>query len=394
MKKPLPRVVRVLSTPKPLLFLLALTSSVANALTANPPIITCASSSELSRAVSFFCQSGDKVLQIGAQYDAVSRDICQAILPNGQATLVDVVEPDATVAKSGRCTHRLSSETFAARQEQQQQQDVNIVELERLEDWKQVVFRNNPIFDIIILDLGHLFGNDLHLATLSMTMDLLSLVAQLETTKSQPVILVKSKSLASLARRLVPAQHVMDGHWSLQGADKNGKLQRSHEPYVFCAVGVEEYRRLIPMTVTGGDVVIEVGCHFGRSTSLLNNQAATKDGTGYCIGVDIGPKIIQHAKAQYPSIQFAVADGRRTLELLKLRKDGELGYDVVYADIGGLSGAHGTLEALTMIESMGYALEPRCIVIKSLCMKRLASRLKSFSDIWAKKKKQQKDPGL
>ena len=40
-------------------------------------------------------------------------------------------------------------------------------------------------------------------------------------------------------------------------------------------------------------------------------------------------------------------------------------YDIVYADIGGLSGAHGLLESLALID----ALEPRAITIKSLCMK-------------------------
>jgi hypothetical protein len=56
-----------------------------------------------------------------------------------------------------------------------------------------------------------------------------------------------------------------------------------------------------------------------------------------------------------------------------------LGYDVVYADIGGLSGAHGLLESLALLDSLSKALEPRCIVIKSLCRKRLASQLIAFS---------------
>ena len=54
-----------------------------------------------------------------------------------------------------------------------------------------------------------------------------------------------------------------------------------------------------------------------------------------------------------------------------------LRYDIVYADIGGLSGAHGLLESLALID----ALEPGAIVIKSLCMKRLVPQLIPFSTV-------------
>ena len=64
--------------------------------------------------------------------------------------------------------------------------------------------------------------------------------------------------------------------------------------------------------------------------------------------------------------------------------DQDFGYDVVYADIGGLSGADGHLESLSLLESLGNALEPRCIVIKSLCMRQLASRIKFFPNVWEK----------
>ena len=122
-----------------------------------------------------------------------------------------------------------------------------------------------------------------------------------------------------------------------------------------------------------------MGCHFGRSTQLLSEPGAC------AYGIDIGPKIIKNAQAQYPDITFAVADAWKMLDLLRLRNDGILGYDVVYADIGGLSGPHGTLEALSLLDALANALEPRCIVIKSLCVRRLASRLVPF---WQLRKKQ------
>ena len=118
--------------------------------------------------------------------------------------------------------------------------------------------------------------------------------------------------------------------------------------------------------------------HYGSSTTILHN--VVKD--GFCVGVDIGEKIIAAAKKRYPDVQFEVADAWDTLQLLKLKPPGtSLGYDVVYADIGGLSGAHGLLESLALMDAIGRALEPRVIVIKSLCMKRLATQLIPCSSV-------------
>ena len=305
--------------------------------------------------------------------------LCTTIRPGGQACLVDIARSDA---KSGRCTKR-DVDSFLPLE------GVTILELPSLDDWKDAIFSNKrrdpPNFDIVSIDLGHMIGNDLYLSTLSLANDILSMA-------TPRVMLVKSQSLASLSRRLIPAQHVLEGHALLDQHDKNVGSKNT-KPYILASVGVEEYRRLIPTTVKKGDVVLEVGCHFGRSTHLLNEAAATSQlEGGYCIGVDIGPKIIKNAQSQYPSITFAVADAWKTLDLLKLRKDGVMGYDIVYADIGGLSGAHGTLESLSLLDSLANALEPRCIVIKSLCMKRLASRLRSFRSIWAKKDSTSSDP--
>ena len=54
------------------------------------------------------------------------------------------------------------------------------------------------------------------------------------------------------------------------------------------------------------------------------------------------------------------------------------GFDVVYVDVGGLSGGDGILEALILLSSLEQALEPRCLVIKSQCMRRLSSTILSF----------------
>jgi len=257
-------------------------------------------------------------------------------------------------------------------------------------------------FDAIVLDLGAITGNDLPWTSLELIHDLSAILQkddESNTMMTPPrVILVKSKSLSNLARRLVHCQRLFDGSKVLSPSS----CERSPEPTIISTVGVDEYRRTIPYTVQGGDSVLEVGCHFGRTTRLLHDAAKfQEDGktqqqssSGYCIGVDIGPKIIASAKKQYPDIHFAVGNAWRTLELLKLKNevthDDEIpnelslwGYEVVYADIGGLSGSDGLLESLTFLDSLANALEPRFIVIKSMCMKRLSSRLCAFSEVWA-----------
>jgi hypothetical protein len=121
--------------------------------------------------------------------------------------------------------------------------------------------------------------------------------------------------------------------------------------------------------------------HYGSTTTMLHD-AVKVDGDGFCVGVDIGEKIIATAKKRYPHVQFEVADAWDSLKLLKLKPPGTaLGYDAVYADIGGLSGAHGLLESLALIDAIGKALEPRFICIKSLCMKRLATQLIPCSSV-------------
>jgi hypothetical protein len=47
-------------------------------------------------------------------------------------------------------------------------------------------------------------------------------------------------------------------------------------------------------------------------------------------------------------------------------------------DVGGLSGSDGLLDTIALISSLKFALEPRYIVIKSLCLQRLSARLHAY----------------
>lgn len=231
-------------------------------------------------------------------------------------------------------------------------------------------------FDALILDVGSTIGNDLHLSSVVICNEFISY--------QQPrVVIVKSKVLSSLAKRIIHSQRLLDGTTMLPT-----KQTRSTNPILIPSVGVADYRQTIPMVVRKGDSVLEVGCHYGTTTELLHDAAVTND-KGFCCGVDIGEKITQNAKRRYPDITFEVVNAWNTLDLLKLKMnncatDSSLGYDVVYADIGGLSGSNGLLESLALLDSLGNALQPRVIVIKSLCMKRLASQLIPISRVKVK----------
>ena len=118
------------------------------------------------------------------------------------------------------------------------------------------------------------------------------------------------------------------------------------------------------------------------------------------LSVSLSQNILAQAKKNYPDVQFAVGDAWRTAELSRIRsrllpviesEDAWMAYtaepargvfDVVFVDVGGLSGSDGLLESLSLLDGLSFALEPRVIVIKSLCMRRLASSLRPFAKLW------------
>jgi len=349
------------------------------------PIICCTSSNEVKDAITVFCREKDTVLELGAEFADVSSHLCTTVGEHGKAVLVDKRRRDSN---TGRCKFR-NVEAFLSPSDKPlsnvdtEKEEVTtfgdrstVIYLDDLGEWNDKIFQDPTAscqFDVIIMSISHIIGHDLYMTMLSLANEILN---ALPVKNSLRAMIIKSKTLYSLSKRLIHSQRLFDGTTKLPD------VQRSSEPYIIAGVKVDEYRKTIPFAVRSQDAILEVGCHFGRTTKLLD------DAGGHCIGVDIGPKIIANAKKQYPDIQFAVEDAWKTLQLLKLRKtlakEDELGYDLVYADIGGLSGADGHLESLSLLDSIAYALEPRGIIIKSVCMRSLASRLKFFPNEWTK----------
>lgn len=339
------------------------------------PIIACKSTSEVCKAIDVYVNSDDRVLELGAQLSGISTHICKTVGPAGNAVLVDVKRKDAT---SGRSQGR-DTTPFLGTSSESENNSANFVdrveyhELDQFDQWRELT-KDNQSYQVLVLDVGSMIGGDLYLSALSLAYEFIGNQQHLPRA-----IIVKSKVLNNLSRRIVHSQRLLDGTIKLPEKDE---LDKFPNPIIIPCVGVNDYRKTIPILLEQGDEVIEIGSHYGSTTTMLHD--AVKNGEdGFCVGVDIGDKIIASAKKRYPEVAFEVADAWDTLKLLKLKHhhSASLGYDVVYADIGGLSGAHGLLESLALIDAIGRALEPRTIVIKSLCMKRLATQLIPCSSV-------------
>ena len=424
--------------------------------------ITCSSTKELVHAVQRLVQPGDTVAELGSQLRDVSTAICETIRgeEGGSAVLVDTVrkfpkEKDSGSDGSTDTISRTSAMRRAGDEDDFFPEFARFREIGRLEDWRRALFPStistastptnnreptktakaaNNNYNVFVIDVNAIVGNDLEWTTLSIIREFSALNDNNNDDDDDDgnqcrLVLVKSLSLNQWGSRIIHGQR-----WCRQqGASKKSAIlspaaaaaaaasggSHAHPPgtttgsnncHVVATVGVQEYRETIPYTVRPGDAVLEIGCHLGTSTDLLQSAAAVvladgrsdnnnhdeNRGRGYAIGVDIGGKIIKGAKKRYPDIHFSVGDAFATAALLRTQRENllqtggkddtthteqqqqlnqRIGFDVIYVDVGGLSGQDGVIESLSLISALANALEPRCIVIKSLCMRRLSSQL-------------------
>ena len=91
-------------------------------------------------------------------------------------------------------------------------------------------------------------------------------------------VIVKSRALAGLSRRLIHAHRLFDGTTVLPPPRNDNDIttstatkSRSSQPYWIAGVKVDDYRKTIPFVVQPGDAILEVGSHFGRTTKLLDD---------------------------------------------------------------------------------------------------------------------------
>jgi hypothetical protein len=330
---------------------------------------TCSSTRELQMAVELLVRDTDVVAEIGAQLRNVSTTIGNRAQ---SAVLVDVERKFPSDAKGRTAAMRIDGDVSLIG-------NGNVVfgEMKSLSDWRKALFFDNGgerSYNVLVLDVSAIVGNDLEWTSFAMIQEFLELNACFGGNCR--TVLVKSAGLNRLAACLVHGQVWID----------RGPTSSKIKPNIVATVGVQQYRQTMERAVLPGDAVLEVGCHFGTSTVLFHEKAA--EGGGYCIGVDVGKSIVDGAKKRHPDVCFDIGDAWKTADLLRIQQEflasspdvtnRRRGFDVVYVDVGGLSGGDGILEALMLLSSFEKALEPRCLVIKSQCMRRLSSTLTSF----------------
>ena len=352
-----------------------------------PRWYTCCSTRELIQAVHIFVDKTHVVAELGAQLRDVSISISKHC---HSAVLVDVERKFPTDDKHRTSAMRQrppdynnnnndSDDNNNAPMQQQQlvlRDGVVFAEMPSLMDWRKALFFQNiqaGPYDVLVIDVSAIVGNDLEWTTFALIQEFMGLNEAFGG--SCHTVLVKSAGLNRLASCLVHGQV-----WIDRGSSRHAG------PHIVATVGVQEYRRTMERAVQAGDAVLEVGCHFGTSSVLLHEQADHEMG-GYCIGVDVGSSIIERAKILHRGVYFHVGDAWKTAELLRIQEsylelhpesNPRRGFDVVYVDVGGLSGEDGVLEAIMLLGALEQALEPRCLVIKSKCMRRLSSTMIPF----------------
>ena len=346
----------------------------------NTKFIACSSTKEVTRAIEMFVREGDFVAELGSQLRESSRAICESIGSQGKALLIDMERKFPNEKKDMKRTTAMRRK---GDEHNFYSDRATFIEIQSFELWRHALFFQQEYpyksqYNVLVVDMSTTAGNDLPLTCIALIKEFIALNSS--NQEECRAVIVKSGSLQNLAQRLYHAQRVISAKQPLPDMrHKNG----GHS-LIIGSVGVKQYRETIPYVVQKGDICLELGCHLGVSSSIID-KAAKGDGRGGCLGVDIGKNIICKARERYPNLSFEVGDGFKLAELQRMQTKhfqqsttNISTYDVVYVDIGGLSGSEGLLEAISLLSAIDNCLQARAVVIKSLCIRRLSSSLVPF----------------
>lgn len=161
-------------------------------------------------------------------------------------------------------------------------------------------------------------------------------------------------------------------HFSSRGsAKRHGSAGRGE---LIVAENVDEYRGAIASTVRDGDTVLEIGCHEGMTTYLLDCCCGSN---GLVVGADKSAHWLTRAKARFPSIRFELIDCYDMGALLQLQLDIGRAFSVIFVDV---SGSRELRSLIPLVEALECALNPEMIVVKSFRLARLHRRLQAASE--------------
>jgi len=154
--------------------------------------VTCSSTDELVSAVKHFVKPGQNVAEVGSQLRGVSKAICTALQDDGNAVLVDVQRKAPKTKPDKSSIARTKEMRFPGDEVDFFPNVAEFHEIPNLDSWKRVFLESTTIkdFEVLVLDVNSIVGNDLELTSLSIIREFVSLVGQ-----SCEVVLVKSAAL-------------------------------------------------------------------------------------------------------------------------------------------------------------------------------------------------------
>jgi trans-aconitate methyltransferase len=126
--------------------------------------------------------------------------------------------------------------------------------------------------------------------------------------------------------------------------------------------GVKEYRETIPSWVDSADEVLEIGCEFGTTSTLLVEHCTR------LLATDLSAECVARARTRHPHVQFDVLD---VYDVPKAMRSGP--FTKVYMDVSGFSGYRSLLDLIAILQMYATMLEPRAIVVKSGALKHFLS---------------------
>lgn len=143
---------------------------------------------------------------------------------------------------------------------------------------------------------------------------------------------------------------------------------------VVCTWNVDEYREAARCLVGPSDVVLEIGCCGGMTTSVIHEQCR------YVVGVDKNEGEIENARRRFGDlsdrIRFEVADAFDIGKALQMQRQVPGGkFNVVFIDINGSRSLSTVWEVMQAYEK---TIMPETIIVKSVHLNTLLLRSTAF----------------
>ena len=186
------------------------------------------------------------------------------------------------------------------------------------------------------------------------------------TCKPCCVSLDEERIAREQASGVVPSPKAWSGRHNKPSRGKAPRHAFHDKQPIVVAENIDDYRAAIDEYVRDTDVVLEIGCHQGSSTVLMDNAGRR------AVGVDKGQHVLSEGKRLHPHLALHDIDASDVGALTRLNAE-EGPFDIIFIDIGGGSLASvGNVWAL--VETYGKVLVPRIFVVKSFKLAELLHR--------------------